>query len=252
MSHQGVRVECISTRLSPLFQSFRKPVCRYLCIFDSFDRYNMKPSVPEVKPSTVGPTEGEGGWTVEQIPKDTEHGRKLYHGVYRPFRLKMLKEAPNSFSSTLARETAFDEEVWERRFENPLALTFVALVPDQSHQSAMSVGKIVSALTLRGPFHIPPHQGEDVNVSTDPYWEINAVYTDLEYRRMGIASAVLEEAVQHVISVQQKMGLRRFSLKVGVMMGNEEAKALYEKAGFVLVGKDSDGGDDLVRYFGGD
>ena len=37
-------------------------------------------------------------WTIRQIAKDTEAGRTFFYEHYRPFRLKMLEEAPHGGS----------------------------------------------------------------------------------------------------------------------------------------------------------
>lgn len=156
-----------------------------------------------------------------------------------PMIMQLLLTYRTAFSSTLARETAFGKEVWERRFADPNALTFVALFRGEEDDATGS--RIISSLTLRGPFCPEPASNSS---ESDIHWEINAVYTDEEYRRIGIASAVLEEAIRHATSSSG----RHFGLKAGVMYGNEDAKGLYEKAGFV-VAREDDEGYELERHF---
>lgn len=51
---------------------------------------------------------------------------------WREFRLHSLRTAPDAFSSTYAREVAFERGVWEERLRNPEAHMFVA-VPMEEH-----------------------------------------------------------------------------------------------------------------------
>jgi len=72
------------------------------------------------------------------------------------------------------------------------------------------------------------------------------VFTDSSYRRMGIASAVLDATLKETQDLQEETARRSGShggclVKVGVLKGNEEAKTLYEKKGFVIVKEDGEG-----------
>ncbi|KAK4159394.1 acyl-CoA N-acyltransferase [Cladorrhinum sp. PSN259] len=187
----------------------------------------MHPSTSSSLNSVSDDHSGHGhGWRVIRIEKGTEQGRNLYYNSYRPFRLEMLKEAPYAFSSTLAREAAFDREVWDSRFAHPDIHTFVAVVDDDGDDDDQGGEelKIISSLTLGSV-------GERE-------WEINGVFTDERYRRMGVASVVLREALRHATSATKGGDC---VIKVGVTKGNSGAKAMYEKAGFVVETIDDDG-----------
>lgn len=112
--------------------------------------------------------------------------------------------------------------------------------------------KIISSLILRGPLPTSdltsPVWKQLGHAGCAEYWEINAVFTDEEYRRMGVASAMIDEAVRVVSSEGE--GQKCF-LRVIVLIGNEEAIGLYEKAGFTDKWENS-GGWELVRWIGFD
>ena len=84
----------------------------------------------------------------------------------------------------------------------PNALHFVALLDDPPDITSETGTKIISALTLRGPFSTTdltsPVWRQLGVAGCLRYWEVNAVFTDEEYRRMGVASSIMDEVVKLV------------------------------------------------------
>ena len=97
---------------------------------------------------------------------------------------------------------------------------------------------IDSALTLRGPFYHakdePSSLPTSINVSEASRWDIHAVFTSPEVRRLGIGAAVLENAIQYAVKQSAASGSDCL-LKLGVSSENPAGRALYEKAGFKFV-----------------
>lgn len=148
-----------------------------------------------------------------------------------------------AFSSTYAREIAFDDERWEERLYNPDARTFVAV--DAEHR------RVLSSVTLIGPRPVP----EDIQcaslstTSGEPplHWQINAVYTAPEARRRGIGMAVITAAVR--LAIEQAAGQGRGCLlTILTDEVNTMAMGLYQKAGFAVSNLTTDGDLQLVRF----
>ncbi|KAK8090086.1 hypothetical protein PG997_005047 [Apiospora hydei] len=95
-----------------------------------------------------------GDWAIEPIPPN-DAGRAFYLAEYKPFRLAALKQDPEAFGSTYAREAAFPDETWLQRLSNPRIKTFVAV---RRHDR-----RILSAVSLVGPM---PHAGQTVSNPT--------------------------------------------------------------------------------------
>ncbi|KAK8140450.1 hypothetical protein PG984_000516 [Apiospora sp. TS-2023a] len=91
-----------------------------------------------------------GDWAIELIPV-TDAGRAFYLAEYKPFRLAALKQDPDAFGSTYAREVAFPDEAWLQRLSNPGVKTFVAVRRRDR--------RILSAVSLIGPM---PHAGQQL------------------------------------------------------------------------------------------
>ncbi len=176
----------------------------------------------------------------------------------------MLKPPP-AFSSTYARESAFPDSTWERRALDPLALTFVATTQTLDKNNT----QIIASLILRGPFPIAPDtkqeallDGHTENISAQFFtklsslsnpllqWEINAVYTDRNFRRHGISIAVLAAAINHA----SRESTRKHSacvITLGITGDNGAARGLYAKAGFEVIGTDDSGSLRFVMYIPG-
>ncbi|KAK0622384.1 hypothetical protein B0T14DRAFT_563841 [Immersiella caudata] len=186
------------------------------------------PSATGCSSSTTPPVR----WTIRTISKHFPEGRTFFHDYYRPFRLKMLKDAPYAYGSTFERVSLHTTEQWDARWSSPNAIHFVALLSCRIPADNTDP-KIISALTLRGP-------------GCDSCWEINAVFTDEEYRRMGIAKSVMDEVVKYV---ERERGNKKTLMRLGVLAENEEAEGLYEKVGFLEKWADG-GGLEMVRILG--
>jgi ribosomal protein S18 acetylase RimI-like enzyme len=149
----------------------------------------------------------------------------------------------SAFSSTLAREKAFDTSVWRRRALDPQARTFVAVLNQdedqdntnhdddddenltQTQDTRQRVQVIISSLILRGPYASSPppattiheHQGTQPSTPSQTprhnsssrtriEWEINGVYTDRLFRGRGVASAVLKAATKFALGESAAFG----------------------------------------------
>ncbi|KAK7952458.1 uncharacterized protein PG986_008186 [Apiospora aurea] len=95
-----------------------------------------------------------GDWVIEPIPPN-DAGQAFYLAEYKPFRLAALKQDPEAFGSTYAREAAFPDDTWLQRLGNPRIKTFVAV---RRHDR-----RILSAVSLVGPM---PHAGQTVSNPT--------------------------------------------------------------------------------------
>jgi GNAT superfamily N-acetyltransferase len=124
----------------------------------------------------------------------------------RDIRLAALQEAPYAFGSTYARERDFDEATWRGRLSNPDGPTFLAFEGDEP------VG-------IDGVY---TENGDRILV---------AMWVVPEARGAGIG-ALLANAVCDWVKAK---GESRVYLSVAE--GNEPARLLYERLGFVMTGK---------------
>ncbi|KAK1750181.1 hypothetical protein QBC47DRAFT_394757 [Echria macrotheca] len=188
------------------------------------------------------------GWVVERIPKD-ESGLQFYLSHIRPFRLRMLQLAPEAYSSSFERESAFDDAAWLRRASKPNAWTFAAI-----QNVANGNRMVISSLILIGPSD-KGSEFRDSSIAEKQrrllMWEVNAVFTEPAFRRRGIGTAVLDAAARYALEEATALDADCV-LMLGVMGGNAEtgARAMYEKAGFVLVSEDELGLAFEKRLYG--
>ena len=132
----------------------------------------------------------------------------------RALRLRALTDAPLAFGSTLAREEAFADEVWDERATRGAAgedqVTYVA--EDEGRWIGMATGLVDdpagSRLALVGMFVEPAARG----------------------RRIGVAF------VEAVAAWARARGAARLSL--WVTSTNDPAIALYRRRGFRPTGKE--------------
>jgi ribosomal protein S18 acetylase RimI-like enzyme len=160
--------------------------------------------------------------------------------------------AGKAYSSTLERTALHTKEQWDARWAWPNAQHFIALLDTPADITSETETNIISALTLRGPFptaDLTSPVWRQLGVAGClTYWEVNAVFTDEEYRRIGIASSIMDEVVKLVTA---ESGGEKTFIRLGVLEGNEEAVALYKKVGFVDKWPDDDnGGWEMVRFLG--
>ena len=124
---------------------------------------------------------------------------------YRDIRLASLLDAPDAFGSTYAASSARPEEWWIDRTR----------LSAESDEQAMFIawdGK--NAVGLAGTFF------------DDPDWVVIAMWVDPAQRGNGLGRLLLDA----VVDFQRAQGATESVL--GVVDGNDAARALYERYGF--------------------
>jgi GNAT superfamily N-acetyltransferase len=186
--------------------------------------------------STVNDGGAAFSYSIIHVPHD-EAGIRKYIDDYKAFRLLSLQLAPEAFSSTYAREIAFDDDTWYGRLANPLANTFIAIT---------DTGKIVSAVTMVGPLPLGPEllpptgnpwiaikeasgQGE----KHSSHFRLNAVFTLPKARRRGISKTLTKQSMEYAEREARAQGESDIVLSTVVEATNQSAKALYEAVGFI-------------------
>ena len=134
------------------------------------------------------------------VPDDWRASKEL--------RLGALASSPGSFSSTLERELEFDDEVWRTRLER--AATFFAVDDD---------GTFVGTVTGIGDRHEPGGR------------EVVAMWVDPEWRGRGVGGALMGAVVEWARAEGAA------SIALWVADGNDAARRLYERRGFVGTGE---------------
>ena len=127
---------------------------------------------------------------------------------YRALRLEALRNDPQAFGSSTREEEKLTKEDWERRIRDVL----FALDDDKP------VGMTVFVLNDRP--------------KTRHVASIFGVYVSPKYRRKGLGTRLLKAALLRI-------GKREGIVKVKLAVNPEQQSALrmYEKAGFVVVGR---------------
>jgi GNAT superfamily N-acetyltransferase len=201
----------------------------------------------------------EGSWHVEVISKD-EAGKQLVLSKFKLFRLTALRLDPAcekfstgcifratwscsvlicvAFSSTLAREEAFADEVWASRLMSPQNHLIVAM--DNSSQD------IVCAAFLR---ELSSAEAGGQAVTSSLLFGIYGLWTLPSARRKGIALAVLEEA-KKLAADDTSSSSRECLLEVEAYEENTGAIMLYQKAGFVASPRPENGFVKLTLALG--
>lgn len=125
--------------------------------------------------------------------------------AYREVRLAALADSPRLFGSDLAREQAFDEPAWRQR----------------------TPGMTVAL-----------YNGEVVGV-TGWYWtdeprvaDLVAMWVAPAGRGRGVGVALVRDVVDQVVTERGAV------LELGVLVDNGVATALYEREGFVDIGRE--------------
>lgn len=126
--------------------------------------------------------------------------------LVRDVRLRALKDAPDAFGSTYAREEAFTEDDWIRRLVGENSVTFLGRLGDRT------VG-------LVGGWR----DGAGV--------ELVSMWVDPAARGEGVAKPLVDAVVTWATAI----GEQRVHLWVTV--GNDAARRLYERCGFVDTGE---------------
>jgi GNAT superfamily N-acetyltransferase len=133
----------------------------------------------------------------------------------RALRLRALAAAPMAFSSSLAREEGFPDDLWrERAAAGAAGIDRVTFVAEQA-------GRLVGLATGL----LPGAPGSDVTVPT-----LVGMFVDGSARRQGAGVALIEQLATWV---RERGGSR---LALWVTSGNEAAIALYRRCGFQLTG----------------
>lgn len=125
--------------------------------------------------------------------------------LWRSIRLRALQDAPTAFGATYEREVAFGEGDWLGRLgqDAPAVLAMAGADP---------VGMGAGFQDLDGWLHV-------VAMWVDPAW-----------RGRGIGHRVLE----HLVDWARTRGLRTH---LDVTVGNDSARAVYERFGFTATGE---------------
>jgi len=132
--------------------------------------------------------------------------------VYRALRLHALRDAPDAFGSTLAREEAFPDEEWVQRIERGAGspMDFPLIAEDDAQPIGLAWVRIDT---------------QDETVA-----ELYQVWVDPMYRGRGVGRLVIDSALDWARS----SGVRQMMLSVA--LGPSSALAFYRRLGFVEVG----------------
>ncbi|KAI1265646.1 hypothetical protein F5Y18DRAFT_385180 [Xylariaceae sp. FL1019] len=181
---------------------------------------------------------------IQVIPPD-EQGCRFCIEKYKPFRLTALREDPDAFGSTYARELEFDDEAWLGRIKNPSAMTFVAVRvhDDQVVASTSLIGPLPSEGPVSNPYQTVSQLGTKGEIAADKIlrFQMAAVYTSPKARSRGLAKALIKAATEKAIKRATEQD-RPLALSVVVYAANNAAISVYERCGFVK----SDEGPKLV------
>ncbi|MEN3275227.1 MAG: hypothetical protein V7631_1017 [Massilia sp.] len=132
--------------------------------------------------------------------------------LYRSLRLRALADAPAAFGSTLAAEQDRADEDWAWRLG-------LAASSGRDHPLVAEVGGVAVGLAWA---KFDPNEAQLVNLFQ--------MWVAPEARGCGVAAALLDEALAWARSRKAR------TLQLGVMCGNDAARRLYERAGFVAFG----------------
>ncbi|RYP85906.1 GNAT family N-acetyltransferase [Nocardioides guangzhouensis] len=123
--------------------------------------------------------------------------------AWRDLRLRSLAADPDAFGSTFAREQVFGEETWRER---------------------------LSGLSVIGAFDGTPAALGGAFEFRPGFMQVVAMWTDPAYRGLGLASSVLDLVVRSATAAGHRVVLE-------VARGNDRARAVYERYGFVATGQ---------------
>lgn len=124
---------------------------------------------------------------------------------YRTIRLAALLDAPDAFGSTYAESSARPEEWWIER---------TRLSAESNEQAMVLAWDADTPVGLAGTFF------------DDPDWVVIAMWVDPARRGKGLGRLLLDA----VVDFQRAQGAAESVL--GVVDGNDAARALYERYGF--------------------
>ncbi len=122
----------------------------------------------------------------------------------RDIRLQALRDAPDAFGSTYARESAFDESAWQQRATRDGS--FIAFIPEASASGAAG---------LAGGFQEAPGVVELVSM-----------FVRAQARGRGVGEALIDAVVGWARARNAS------SVHLWVTETNKPARRLYERRGF--------------------
>jgi ribosomal protein S18 acetylase RimI-like enzyme len=132
--------------------------------------------------------------------------------LYRTLRLRSLSDAPSAFGSTLAAEQDRKDEDWAWRLG--LAATSSRERPLVAELDGVPVGLAWARFDAHDPHLVNLFQ----------------MWVAPEGRGRGMAAALLAHAIDWARSRNAR------TMQLGVMNGNDAARRLYERAGFIAFG----------------
>ncbi|MBO6557146.1 MAG: GNAT family N-acetyltransferase [Pseudomonadales bacterium] len=144
--------------------------------------------------------------------------------LYKALRLRSLRDAPDAFGSTWARESPRPDEEWMARLsdvDDRSSFPVVAFGDDEP--VGLAWGRIEAAAPERA--------------------DLYQMWVSPDYRGRGVGRRLLD-AVLHWASERTEY------MVLGVTLGNDSALALYESAGFQAFGEPEElrpGSDKLVQ-----
>jgi ribosomal protein S18 acetylase RimI-like enzyme len=143
----------------------------------------------------------------------------------REVRLAGLSEAPYAFSSTLDRETGFDEPTWRERLRST-----VHLGAERSGPAAGLVGLVAGF-----PEPLAWSEGGAAGAERDPagrlVWHLASMWVSPEARGQGVADGL----VTAICELARAQGATQMALWVTDV--NPRARAFYRRAGFRETGQ---------------
>ena len=125
--------------------------------------------------------------------------------LWREGRLRALADSPTAFGSTYERELAFTTDQWRDRLAS---------------KSASVLGTADGAVVAMGGGFVPG----------DGWCHLFGMWVDPAWRRLGLSRGVLDLLLAWASE-------RRLPVSLEVAVGNEVARAVYERSGFVATGE---------------
>lgn len=197
--------------------------------------------------------------TLPRAVDDAEKWSQLRDKL-KDLRLKSLRQDPEAFSSTYAKEVKFSNEVWEKRMTNPLAVHLIVVGRRSKTESDVRPEDIsvllsddwLGVLVLVGPkeggmvsLHASRSPRESLSSKSTlssaidrgdesiPVCELNAVFVVPEARGLGLGRKLVDAATQFGISSAKSQGFRAIRMQVRVDTNNRPARMLYRSGGYV-------------------